>query len=87
MVLLIGKRTTSNLLMPLNSSRQSSSFPLWHHHQGNVLSLFTSLFQLYVGQSIQEWTKSNLWKADFKKLVHSLILCSIYPIVPAALRI
>ena len=36
-----------------------------------------------MGQSIQEWTKKNLWKTAFKNfggmyLVHSLVLCPIY---------
>ena len=32
-----------------------------------------------MGQSIQEWTKRNLWRTTFKKfhLVHSCILCPI----------
>ena len=33
----------------------------------------------HMRQSIQEWTKQNLWKTAFKiYLVHSWILCPVY---------
>ena len=48
--------------------------------KGNAIFLATMfLSHLYVGQSIQEWTKQNLRKTALKKiyLVHSWILCPI----------
>ena len=34
---------------------------------------FTQTFLKYMGQSIQEWTKYNLWKTTFKKFYLSII--------------
>ena len=35
--------------------------------QKNLNSLFLRSKEAYLGQSIQEWTKENLWQTAFKK--------------------